>query len=78
MLRLPMRSAGGQLALTSACSHFPELVIEMELLGSWHNADLTEGQLDALWAHTHQASKSLALSIPLLVACDSPDDIGEE
>jgi hypothetical protein len=35
MLRLPMRSAeGGQLALTSACSHFPELVIEMELLGS--------------------------------------------
>jgi hypothetical protein len=53
------------------------LELELELLGSGHNADLIEGQLDALWARTHQASESLALSITPLVARDSPGDTGE-
>jgi hypothetical protein len=57
MLRLPIGSiGGGQLVLTASLSHFLELGPELELLGSEHNADLTEGQLDALWAQTCQAS----------------------
>jgi hypothetical protein len=35
---------GGWLALTATLSHFRKL----ELLGSGRNADLTEGQLDAI------------------------------
>jgi hypothetical protein len=78
MLWLPIGSAGGQLALITAFSHFPELETEEELLASRHNADLIEGQLDALWTQTRQASESLVLSIPPSVARDSPDDIGKE
>jgi hypothetical protein len=39
---------GAQLALTATLSHFPKLETKLELLGSEHNADLIEGQLDAL------------------------------
>jgi hypothetical protein len=35
-------------ALITALSPFLELETELVLLGSWHNTDLTEGQLDAL------------------------------
>jgi hypothetical protein len=63
-----------RLALTTTLSHFPEL----ELLGSRHNADFIEGQLDAILTQTPQASKSLAFSIPLSVVHDSPDVTGEE
>jgi hypothetical protein len=59
-------------------SHFPELETKLELLGFRRNANLIEGQLDALWTETHRASESLALSIPSSVARDSPDDTGEE
>jgi hypothetical protein len=48
----------------------------MELLGLRRNADLTEGQLDALWAQTRQASESLALNILPSIAHGSPDDTG--
>jgi hypothetical protein len=30
-------------------SHFPELRTELVLLGSRHNADLTDDRVDALW-----------------------------
>jgi hypothetical protein len=63
MLRLPMGSIGGRLALTTTLSHFLELETEFELLGSGHNVDLTEGRLDALWAQTCRASKSLLPSV---------------
>jgi hypothetical protein len=69
---------GDRLALIAALSHFPELETKLELLGSGRNANLTEGQLDALWIQMHRASESLALSIPPSVARDSPDDTGEE
>jgi hypothetical protein len=69
---------GARLALAASLSHFPKLGPELELLGSGHNVDLIEGQLDALWALTLQASKSLAFNILPSVAHDSPDDIGGE
>jgi hypothetical protein len=31
---------GSQLALTAALSHFPELQVELDLLGTSYNADL--------------------------------------
>jgi hypothetical protein len=73
MLQRPTASIGGRLALTATLSHFPEL----ELLGSGHNANLIEGQMDALWTQTHQASESLMLSVHPSVAHNSPDGAGE-
>jgi hypothetical protein len=69
---------GARLALAASLSHFPKSGPELELLGSGHNVDLIEGQLDALWALTLQASKSLAINILPSVAHDSLDDIGGE
>jgi hypothetical protein len=51
---------------------------ELELLGSKHNADLTEGQLEAFWAQTRWASESLLLRVPPSVACSPPDGTREE
>jgi hypothetical protein len=62
---------GGGGTLTVALVHFPELEPEMELHGSGCNADLTEGQLDALWDQMRHALESLALNIPLSIARDS-------
>jgi hypothetical protein len=78
MLQLLMGPLWARLALIAALSHFPELEIELELLGSRCNTNLIEGKLDALWTQTCQASESLSLSIPSSVARDSPDDAGEE
>jgi hypothetical protein len=64
-------------ALPATVSHFPELGNEMELLGSEHNTDLMEDQLDALWNQARQASDSLASFVPPLVAHDSPYGAGE-
>jgi hypothetical protein len=38
---------------TAALSDFPDLEPELELLGSKYNADLMDGQLDAVWARIH-------------------------
>jgi hypothetical protein len=35
-------------ALVATVSHFPELETKLEVLGSGHNADLTENEADAL------------------------------
>jgi hypothetical protein len=64
--------------LVATLSHFPEFETELELLQSGRNADLTEDQVDALWTQARQASESLASFIPSLVACGSPDSMGEE
>jgi hypothetical protein len=57
---LPTGSNGGvQLELTAILSNFPELEPELELLGSWYNADLMLGQLEAFWTQTRLASESL-------------------
>jgi hypothetical protein len=41
---------GTRLALVAAPSHFLELGTELQLLGSGHNTDLMEDQVDTLWA----------------------------
>jgi hypothetical protein len=69
---------GAWSVLTTALSHFLELEIELELLGSGSNVDLTEGQLDALWTQMHRASKWLTSCIPPSVAHDPPDDTWNE
>jgi hypothetical protein len=62
--------------LVAALSHFPELEPELELLGFRRDADLSDGQADALWPLVSVASDSLALLIPSSLAHD-PLDIME-
>jgi hypothetical protein len=69
---------GTRSTLATALLHFPEIETELELLGSGRNADLMEDQVDALWTQACQASESLALFIPQLVAHGSRDGMGEE
>jgi hypothetical protein len=59
---------GAQLALTTALSHFTKLKPDLELLGPGHNADVMEGQLDALCTWTHRASESLSSRVPSSIA----------
>jgi hypothetical protein len=40
---------GACLALTVVLSHFPELEVELDLLGSGYNADLTSDEMEVLW-----------------------------
>jgi hypothetical protein len=69
---------GTRLALITTLSQFPKLEPELELLGSGHNADLTENQLDALWTRTRRASESLSSSVLPSNARNSPGDTREE
>jgi hypothetical protein len=64
------------LALIADLSHFPELEPELELLGSGYNVDLTEGQVEAFWAWTCQASESLSPWVPPSAARNPPDGAG--
>jgi hypothetical protein len=59
--------------LAATLSHFSELGLELELLGSGHSADLTEDQVDALWTQVHPASDLLASHVPPSVARGPPD-----
>jgi hypothetical protein len=68
---------GTRSALVVVLSYFLELKTELELLGSGHNADLTEDQADALWPLVSVASDSLASLVPSSIAHDSPDGVGE-
>jgi hypothetical protein len=69
---------GGGLALTAVLSHFPELEIELDLLGSGSNADLSCDEMETLWTRTRQASESLSWWVPPSAAHSPPDDAGEE
>jgi hypothetical protein len=40
---------GARLALTAILSHFPELEVKLDLLGSAYNADLSCNEMEALW-----------------------------
>jgi hypothetical protein len=39
---------GTRSRLAAALSHFPKMEVELELIGSRHNVDLAEDQVDAL------------------------------
>jgi hypothetical protein len=64
---------GTRLALVANLSHFLELGVELELLGSGRSTDLTEDQVDALWTQVRPTLDLLASYIPLSVARASPD-----
>jgi hypothetical protein len=68
---------GTRSVLATALLHFPELEVELELLGSWRNVDMIGGLVDALWSQTCQASESLVAFIPLSIAHGPSDDMGE-
>jgi hypothetical protein len=69
---------GAWLALTAVLSHFPELELELELLGFGYNADLVKDEMGVFCISTSRASKSLSLSVPPLVAHSPPDSAREE
>jgi hypothetical protein len=64
---------GAWLALTTVLSHFPELELELELLGFGYNADLMKDEMEVFFISTSRASKSLSSSVPPLVAHSPPD-----
>jgi hypothetical protein len=64
---------GTQSTLVAALSHFPKLEPELELLGSEQDADLSDGQTDALWPLVSVASNSLASLVPSSLAHDPPN-----
>jgi hypothetical protein len=43
---------GAQLTLTSILLQFPELEVELDLLGSGYNADLSCNEMENLWTRT--------------------------
>jgi hypothetical protein len=67
---------GNRSALVAAMSHFPELKIDLDVLGSGCNADLTEDEVDALWTRVCAASDLLVSYVPSSVARNPPDDTG--
>jgi hypothetical protein len=69
---------GAELALTVALSYFLELEVELDLLGSGYNADLTSDEMEALWARTRWASESLSSRVPPSAACGPPDGARDE
>jgi hypothetical protein len=53
---------------------FSELKSRLELLGFGRNADLSDDQVDALWAFVSMASDSPASLVPFSFTRDPPDD----
>jgi hypothetical protein len=73
-----VRWGGVRLALTAVLSHFPKLEVELDLLGSGYNTDLSCDKMETLRTRTHWASMSLSSWVPPSAACGPPDDAGEE
>jgi hypothetical protein len=64
-------------ALVAALSYLPELEPVLELLRSGCNMDLTEDQVDALWARVCATSDPLASHVPPSVTHNPFDGAGE-
>jgi hypothetical protein len=69
---------GTRLALTAVLSHFPDPVLELELLGSGYNADLTKDEMGVFCTRTRRASESLSWRVPPSVSHSPPNDAREE
>jgi hypothetical protein len=69
---------GVRLALTAVLSDCPELEVELDLLGSSYNADLSCDNMETLWTRTRRASESLSSRVPPSAARSPPDDAREE
>jgi hypothetical protein len=68
---------GSRSTLVATVSHFSELKTELEVLESKPCADLTEGEVDALWIWVHVASDSLTSHVPSSVVHNPPDGMEE-
>jgi hypothetical protein len=55
---------GARVALTTILSHFPELELDLKLLGSGYNANLMKDEMEVFWTRTLQASESLSSRVP--------------
>jgi hypothetical protein len=64
--------------LTAVLSHFPEMDVKLDLLGSGYNTNLSCDEMETLWTQTNRASYSLSSRVPPSAACSPPDDAGEE
>jgi hypothetical protein len=64
--------------LTAILSHFLELELELDLLGSGYNANLTKDEMEVFWTQTRRASESLSSRVPPSVAHGPPDGVREE
>jgi hypothetical protein len=69
---------GARLALSAVLSHFLELEVELDLLGSSYNADLSCDKMETLWTQTRRASKPLSSWVPPSAARSPPDIAREE
>jgi hypothetical protein len=68
---------GAWLALTIVFSYFPKLEVELDLLGSGYNADLTRDEMEVLSTRTRWTSKSLSSRVPPTATHSPPDSAGE-
>jgi hypothetical protein len=68
---------GTRSVFVTALSHFSELEVELEVLGSRLHVDLTEDQAGALRIQACPASNSLVSHVLPLVARATPDGMGE-
>jgi hypothetical protein len=57
-----------QSALVVVLSHFSEVELELVLLGSGRDADLSDDRVDTLWPLVSVASDSLASLVPSSLA----------
>jgi hypothetical protein len=46
--------------LTAVLSHFPEMDVKLDLLGSGYNTNLSCDEMENLWTQTNRASYSLS------------------
>jgi hypothetical protein len=51
---------GARLALAAVLLHFPELEVELDLLGFGYNVDLMSNEMEILWTQTRRATESLS------------------
>jgi hypothetical protein len=78
MQRPPIGFVGARLELTILLLYFLELEVELDLLGSRNNADLTRDEMEVLWTRTHRTSESLSSRVPPSAARSPPDGAKEE
>jgi hypothetical protein len=74
---LSLSRGGVWLALIVVLSHFPELEVKLDLLGSGYNADLSCDEMQTLWTRTDWALESLSSWVPPSGTCSPPNDARE-
>jgi hypothetical protein len=67
---------GSRSTLVATVSHFLELYVDLEVLGSGCNARLAADEVDALWSQVRVATDSLTSHVPPSVACNPPNSAG--